>query len=150
MTFQYDPEMASSAWPAGSYEATITKTEESLSKKFSDPMLIVSYKIYGGPAGPTKGKVREDLKDYITAPPREAERTGSLFKLKAIAQALGAYEKFKGKTLKPKNDLVGKNLIVNLTVEESAQFGDQNRIESYGKLDRQPVAAGAEDDDVPF
>ena len=149
MVFQYEPEQASNAWPVGSYEATIEKVEESISKAQGDPMLIVSYRVYGAPGGPTRGKTLE-MKDYITAPPADSGRKGSLFKLKAIAEVLGLADKFKTKALRPKQDLVGKNLIVNLTVRESAQYGDQNQVDSYAKLDRAPQVPVEEDEEVPF
>lgn len=147
--FDYDPSQASSAWPAGGYEATIEKVEESLSKEKKDPMLIITFKVYGMPGGPTKGQTIS-LKEYITAPPPDSGRKGSLWKLKVLADTLGLGEKFKTKTLRPK-ELNGKNLIVNLTVEESQQYGDQNRIDSYAKLERLTAVAPAEvDEEVPF
>jgi hypothetical protein len=146
--FDYDPKQASNAWPEGEYEASIEKVEESISKKNSDPMLIVHVQVYG--TGPTVGQ-KQTINEYITAPAPGSGRKGSLFKLKAIATAVGMLEQFKAKTLKPKT-LVGKTVLVKLSVEEDPQFGDKNRIDSYAKLERlsAKVAAGAEDDEVPF
>jgi hypothetical protein len=149
--FEYDPETASSAWPAGKYEASIEKVEESLSKKNSDPMLIVHVKVYGN--GKTLGQT-QTINEYITAPSPSSGRKGSLWKLKAIATAVGLLDQFKTKTLKPKS-LVGKTAMVELVVEEDPKFGDKNVIGLYEKLDRLspkvPVAAGAEEDEaVPF
>jgi hypothetical protein len=153
--FDYDPEQASSVWPAGEYEASIEKVEESISKEKvvdgrksgGDPMLVVHVQVYG--AGNVAGQ-KQIIKEYITAPPPGSGRKGSLFKLKSIADAVGLLAEFKSKTLKPRT-LVGKCAKVKLSVEEDSQFGDKNRIDSYAKLERlSPVAAGAEDDEVPF
>jgi hypothetical protein len=143
-----DPEKAKSSWPAGSYEATITKVEESLTKAHGDPMLIVTYTVYGAPGGPTRGKTLE-LKDYFTDPPTESGRKGSLWKLRALAHAVGLAEKFQTKTLRRK-DLEGKNLIVELSSEYSEKYGDQNRVDSYTRLDRAPAVPVEDDEEVPF
>jgi hypothetical protein len=149
--FNYNPEDASSAWPAGKYEASIEKVEESLSKKNNDPMLIVHVQVYG--TGATVGQ-KQTINEYITAPPAGSGRKGSLWKLKAIATAVGLVDKFKTKTLKPK-ELVGKTALVELGVEEDPKFGDKNVITLYEKLERLSpqkvaVAVGAEDEEVPF
>lgn len=152
----YDPEKASTAWPVGSYEAAIVKVEESLSKEHGtpahgDPMLVVTYEIYGAAAGSTRGQ-KITLKDFFTNPPDGCAKKGSLWKLRALCTAVGLLEKFKAKTLK-RRDLEGKNLIVNLSSSNDPQYGEQNKVDSYGKLEHAPagkVAAGAEDDDVPF
>lgn len=157
--FTFDPSKASSAWPDGSYEATITKTEETRSQKNGDPMLVVSFDVYGAPGGPTKGQKRDDLRVYITAP-TDPERRGSLFILEGICRALGIGDKFKSGKIDAKRDLVNANLIVNLETEESPQYGNQNRIKSFAPLKRVTAASSkpngggtavAEDDDeVPF
>jgi|SRR5581483_6631861 len=148
MSFEYDPEDASSSWPKASYEASIEKVEETISKKSGDPMLIVRYKIYGGPGGST-----QDLADYITNPPKGSGRKGSLYKLRSIAMVVGLYEEFQSGKLRPKQ-LVGKNLVVNLGQRIDPQYGDSNTIESYGKLERPMAIAGAagagDDEEVPF
>jgi hypothetical protein len=148
LDFQYDPNDASSAWPVGSYEATITKVEKSLSREHKDPMLIITYTVYGAPAGPTKGK-RLEVKDFITNPPKDSGRKGGIWKLRLICETVGLAREFSSGKLNPKA-LENRNLIVNFVIQQDPKYGDQNRIESYGKLDRAPLAAGAEDDDVPF
>lgn len=151
----YDPEKANSSWPEGSYEAAIIKAEETLSKEHGspahgDPTLVITYEIYGAAAGPSRGQ-KITLKDYFTDPPAGCAKKGSLWKLRTLCQAVGLIEKFKAKTIR-RRDFEGKNLIVNLSSSFDEKYGDQNKVESYGKLDHAPtaVAAGAEDDDVPF
>ena len=148
MAFNYDPEQATNAWPAGQFEAAIIKVEEDLSKKTGDPMLKVSIEIYG--TGKTTGQ-KTTIVEYITAPPPGSGRKGSLFKLKSIAAAVGLVEKFKAKTLKPK-ELVGKTMLVDVEIEEDPKFGDKNVITSFGKLERLSKVVGGDDSDeeVPF
>lgn len=150
LDFQYDPKDASSAWPAGSYEATISKVEKSLSKANNDPMLVITYTVYGAPGGPTRGQKLSDLKDFITNPPKSSGRKGGLWKLRALCEAVGLGPAFTAGKLNPKQ-LEGKNLIVSLTETYDAKYGDQNKIDSYAPLDRAPLAPAAEaDDEVPF
>lgn len=146
--WNYNPKDAESSWPMAAYEATIEKVEETISKKSGDPMLNVHLTVYG-PNGQT-----QTLHEYITTAPAGSGRKGSLFKLRAIASALGLYEEFKAGKLNP-HKLVGQNVLVQLAQEYDVQYGDKNVITQYSKLERlSPVTAGAaaeqDDSDLPF
>lgn len=139
----YDPQEASNAWPPMNYEGVIEKVEEKRSKKTDDPMLDVHIKVFNK-AGET-----QMLHEYITRPPADSGRKGSLFKLRQIAAAIGMEEKFRQGALRPR-ELVGKNVMVMLKVESNPQFGDQNKVDYYEPVNRTSAAKPDDDDEVPF
>lgn len=141
---KYDPRSAISCLPEGTYEATIEKAEETTSKAGKD-MVVMHFKVYSN-----KGETV--LKEYIVGE--------TLFKLKRIAQAIGGEAAFDKGEFVPE-DYQGRNLSLELTVEEDPEFGDKNRIKRYQKLERKsarPAAkqsarafdVGQGDDDIPF
>lgn len=113
MAFQYNAKDASDCWPAGEYQAVIVKVEETISKSSGEPMQVISYEIYGN-----DGRT-QTLKDYITHK--------TLFKLKKLAQALGRRAEFEASRFNAE-DHVGASVVVELSVEETEDYGDQNRI----------------------
>jgi hypothetical protein len=141
--FEFDPTAISSAWPAAQYDAVIEKTEEGASKK-GDSMLTVTYRVYH-PDGR-----EQTIKDYFVAP---GEGKGNLFRLRQLCNAVGpdAAEAVRTGKLDHKKQLRGRSFLLGLKVEESNDFGDQNRADTYSPAMKRAVAVGAEDDDsVPF
>ena len=142
---QYNPKDASQCLPAGEYQATIMKAVETQSKNGKD-MLAFQFKIYG------PGNRVAILTEYIVAE--------VLWKLKNIAKAVGQLAAFETGEFR-ESDYVGRNLAVALEVEESPEFGEQNRIKAYrvsvsgvrkessdSDLPPPPQSRGA--DDIPF
>jgi hypothetical protein len=150
MGFRYNPKDAADAAQPGDYEATLTACTEGTSKSSGSEMLTLTFVVYAD---------RErTIKDYIVNP-------DGLWKLKKLAIALGHKGAFDAGTFDPADHL-NSNLMVTLKVEESAEFGDQNKIGGYKPLARsqaQPQRAAAParaaaaqthepvgDDDIPF
>ena len=132
---RYDPKQAVACLPEDSYQATLKTAEETISKSNKD-MLVISFDVYA-PQGVFH------LKEYIVKE--------SLWKLKRIAQAVGAEASFaKGEFFAA--DYVGRNLTLDLIVEESPDFGDQNRIKAYRKsTGSTPVPSGnGAEENIPF
>lgn len=146
---KYDPKEAIECLPEGQYEATVTETQESVSKK-GDPMIVVTLTIYK----PTGGE--KTIKDWIVAP---------WWKLKKLAKACGRLAEFEGGEFRD-GQYVGSTLMVDLEVESSDKYGDQNRVVGYAPVARtqqaQPTARSAKaaaqassvpsigEDDIPF
>ena len=128
MAWSYNPKDAASAWDAGDYEASIVKVDEGTSGSSGAPMLTVTFKVYNGDKERT-------LKDYIVNP-------STLFKLKKLAVALGEGVAFGLGKFDP-GDHINANLMLTLAVEESDEYGDQNKIKGYKPLSRQPAARPA-------
>ena len=122
---KYDPKEAIECLPEGQYEATVTETQESVSKK-GDPMIVVTLTIYK----PTGGE--KTIKDWIVAP---------WWKLKKLAKACGRLAEFEGGEFRD-GQYVGSTLMVDLEVESSDKYGDQNRIVAYSPVERKSAAAG--------
>lgn len=128
MAWSYNPKDAASAWDAGDYEATIVKVDEGTSGSSGAPMLTVTFKVYNGDKERT-------IKDYIVNP-------STLFKLKKLAVAIGEGVAFGLGQFDP-GDHLNANLLLTLAVEESDEYGDQNKIKGYKPLSRQPSAKPA-------
>jgi Protein of unknown function (DUF669) len=141
---KYNPKDASSCLPKGEYPAVIDHVESKTSKAGNE-MDVVTFRVY-----PDNG--REILvDDYIVNP-------STLFKLKKIAVALGKKQDFEAGTFQVADHLQS-NLTVLLDVEESDEFGDQNKVKGYKahSLPAAAVAVGAvakagplKDDNIPF
>lgn len=148
---RYNPKDAADAAQPGDYEATLTACTEGTSKSTGKEMLTLNFTVYADRDRP--------LKDYIVNP-------DGLWKLKKLAIALGQKAAFDAGTFDPADHL-NSNLTVTLKVEESDEYGDQNKISGYKPLARaqtQPQRAAAParastaaqqyepvgDDDIPF
>ena len=117
--FKYNPKDAVQCLVEGDYPATITGAEEKTSKT-DKPMLVITFKVYSNQSAYAQREV--ELKEYIV--PEMA------WKLKRIARAIGAEAAFlKGEFFAA--DYVGRNLTLTLIVEETADYGDQNRVKAY-------------------
>jgi len=147
---KYNPEETTQCLPAGEYYATVARAVEATSKAGND-MIVVSFAVY-----PPNGEVVE-IKEYIVFP-----ATG--YKLKRLAQAIGKLDAFATGEFNA-SDYLGESLTVELTVQESEKFGDQNKIKSFsaklpgGKSSPAPVTRKPTppltqppltEDDIPF
>lgn len=110
----YNPKDASKAFDEGWYPATIESTEMGKTKKGA-PMQTVIFKVYGG-------------KRTISV--REFFHPASTWKYKGLARALGEGDNFdEGNFDAAKHR--GKAVEIYLKVEESAEYGEQNRPFSF-------------------
>lgn len=130
--FLYEPDEASWIWPDGAYPARVLRVEEKTSKK-GNPMLEVHLEV-------RHGKKKKVLKDYIARP-------GGIWKLKELADALGAREEFEKKVFDLEG-YVGRPVDVAIVTRDSQEFGERNYIDEY----KEPSTKGPEevDHDVPF
>lgn len=141
MAWNYNPKDAAECLNEGSYDAELTSVEQKTSKKGS-PMLEVIWTV---PFGGKDWKIR----DYIVNP-------STLFKLKNIAKAWHLHNEF----AEGRFDLaehVNRLIVLKLTVENSAAYGDQNQIAGYGESSGQmppremaPPPPTNKDADIPF
>jgi hypothetical protein len=127
---QYDPKDASSAIPAGVYEATVTNIVErkddgsDMKDKNGYDMMRVSFDVYVGDA-------TRKLSQYFSAGP------SALWRVKKMAEAVGLSEKFKAGKLVP-GDFLDKNLRLTLAVKDDPKYGEQNEIKVF-----EPTAVGS-------
>lgn len=141
MAFSYNPKDADGdTFPIGDYPAVLEKVEEKTSKK-GDAMLVVTLRAYNGDR-------QTFVTDYIVNP-------SSLWKLKKVAQALGALQIFKDGTFDLDQHL-GQNLTITLGIEEAkGDFAEKNTVKGYkaaapaGAFHAPKVAAEI-DPDIPF
>lgn len=117
----------------GWYEATITKAEDTVSKKGNEMMLL--HVRVDRETGPTF------IKDYIVS-----SVSFHLSRLKRLCEAIGiSYEAGEVKA----DQLVGQEVSISVKIEDgTGDFGDKNAITAYGKTGE--AAAKANDDDIPF
>ena len=105
-------------------------------------MIVIYYRVYA-PRG------EYEVKDYITET--------MAWKLKRLAKAIGAEASFLKYEFFAK-DYVGRNLTLVLKVEESDEYGDQNRVKAYKPFIGTVPAASAPmsarpqqvDESIPF
>lgn len=115
--------------PAGVYDASIkayTETREDgseMTTKNGDPMCRVRFEVYVGDQTRT-------LSDYFIG-------GKMIWRYKRLAQAIGQEDAFKAETFSAENH-IGENLRIELAVEESDEYGEQNRITKF-----MPKATGA-------
>ncbi len=120
---KYDPKDASSAIPAGVYEATVTAVSEvdkdgrALQDKNGYDMCKVLFDIY-------VGDVTRKLTQYFSASP------SALWRMKKMAEAVGLGDKFRAQQLQP-SEFVNRNLRLTLTVKDDPTYGEQNQISAY-------------------
>lgn len=119
---KYSAKDANSCIPAGTYDASIKKVDDTkedgsplLSQK-GEAMQKVTFEVYTDGANRT-------LSAYYTA-------KTTLWLYKRLATAIGQLESFKSETFDAKDHL-GANLKLELEVETTEKYGDQNRIKTY-------------------
>ena len=137
MAFTYDPKEARTCLPNGTYDATLKTAEETVSKKGS-PMLKVVWEVqYNNRIIP--------LWDYIVRP-------SGIWKLKQIARAWGETGEFDSGSF-DLEEKIGRIIGVSVEIENSSQFGEQNKIMEYVECSGQPVERTLPTDhseDIPF
>lgn len=125
----YDPKDASNVIPAGEYEASVkaVATEKTDQQGNTRPMktrdgvydmVQVEYEVY------VPGGAARKLWVYYAASPK------ALWRYRQLAQAIGQAEAFKNKQFNIA-DHIGANLKLSLVVEDNAQYGEQNQIDSH-------------------
>jgi hypothetical protein len=130
-TGSYDP------LPAGFYNATIANAELKTAKS-GGQYLNVRYDI----TGPSHaGRVVFGMVN-LTNPNQRAEEIGRQ-QLGELMRAIGL------DTLKDSDQLIGGRLKIKLTVEESEQYGTQNRVGGYRSDDSAPAASAAKATNTP-
>lgn len=117
MAIKYNAKDASSAWPAGDYDAVILAVEETTSKSSGSDMYKVTLEAFN-----PEGR-KQTIYDYIVIP-------AATFKLKMVASALGKSADFNA----GKFDLTAyqnRRLTLTLDQVEDAQYGDKNTVKKY-------------------
>lgn len=154
--FGYNPKDASQAIPAGTYDASIKAVIETdkdnqplKSRKSGEAMQKVVFEVYAG------DRARQ-VSQYFTA-------KSMLWMYKKMAVAMGKGDDFKAGTFNAKDHL-GAGLRLELGVEDSDEYGEQNTIDAFHPLapgqTARPVSGPASfvgagggpmsDEDIPF
>jgi len=152
---KYNHKDASDVIPAGVYEASIhsvdTTDKDGKPLKTRDglyEMQKIAFEVYVGDAA-------RKVWVYFAASPK------ALFRYRMLAKAIGQGDAFKADRFNAM-DHIGANLRVELSIEDSPQYGEQNRVDDFqpstmtGK--REPsrmestatAKATVEDDSIPF
>lgn len=118
--------------PAGKYKAVITSSEEKPTKAMTGSMLKLQLQVI---EGPHQGAYVFDQLN-INNPSKTAQEIAER-QLSAICRAVGVY------TPKESSDLHNKPLMVTVKVENSEQYGAQNKIAGYEACDKAPAEATA-------
>lgn len=114
----YDPsEEDSGLLKPGVYKAEISECHETVSKNGRD-MWVISFEV-------------DDhvIKDFIVP------TSFGLRRLRKLAEAFGELEEYKSGDFNP-TQCIGRTLMVKVTVEESQDYGKQNRISEYKPLEK--------------
>jgi hypothetical protein len=121
---EMDTQDGSSCWPAGDYDVTLIKVEETTSQKSGNPMEVWTFEAYND------GR-KQLIKEYVVIP-------AATFKIKQMAIALGRKDEFDSGSFHAEDHL-GASFIGTLSIEEGdANYDDKNRI---AKL--KPASSGA-------
>ena len=129
--WEYDPKEADTTLPAGAYEAELLSAEPSISGN-GKSMLTVTWRIIWDDR-------QHNLKDRIVRP-------ATVFKLKKIAEALGADADFDAGIFDLETHL-GAIVRLTLNVKNDKNFGDQNNVMAYdqaSEIGRPPRQNGQE------
>jgi len=110
----YDPQDAVTVADEGWYPAVIESVTMGQTKKGA-PMETVAFRVYT----PKREMV---IKDYF--------HPQNLWKYKKLAAALGQAEQFAGGVFAA-GDFKGKGFEAELIIEDSAQYGEQNKIRGF-------------------
>lgn len=151
---KYNPKAAVACLAANVYDASIDKMEAGTTKKGDKDMVTATLRLYTDLGERT-------IKEWIVMP-------DFAWKLKRIAKAIGKLAAFDSGEFDPR-DYEGEVLAVELVVEESEEYGDQNRIKAFlpkrvgsrpvdapapASTRPKPVASDAaveiQEDDIPF
>jgi len=145
MGFQYKPSDAAQTIPAGTYDATVgrviekNKEGQPMKSKKGEAMIQVIFDVY-------VGQTTRKTSAYFT-------NVSTLYRYKDLAGALGQADGFKAGNFDVVNH-IGDPLRLELSIEDSAAYGEQNNIDKF-----HPAAMAAvkrdkpepiEPDDIPF
>lgn len=123
--WQYDPKQANTCWPKGFYKGQLfSVVEKPRPNTDGDTMLEVTYKAWNG-------QQTQLVTEYFTREPV------SMSRYKRLAGALGKREEFKAGTFDPAQ-LIDAPLVLCLTIEESQQYGDKNKVAGHEARDWTP------------
>lgn len=111
---------------AGPYESTLIGYEETVAKSSGKPMMVLAWKCF------TPEGTEFIIKDRIVIP-------DGVWKIKRIAQALGKEREFLADAFQPE-DQQGCSLILDVGVQKSPGYDDQNTVKGYKPLERAKVA----------
>lgn len=149
MGIKFDPSEADSNVPAGQYDISIEGCEIRRGKTSGTQYAALSLRVYG----PDR---EVEINDNVMLEGR------GTFRLKNLMLACGLRQQFEAGNFEP-NDVIGKSLSAELEVEQSDQYGDQNRVKKYhpgtsvGRKASAPVKRPAQSqkadiaaDDIPF
>ncbi len=128
MPLNYNPKDASGAWPEGDYVAVLAKVEDAISKTSGQPMQVWHIECHN-----EAGKTRT-IREYVTA--------STAGKIKALARAVDQLAAFNAGEFQA-DDHVGANFRVELKVEDSEQYGPQNKIQGLRPLSSNPASQSA-------
>lgn len=152
---KYNHKDASDVIPAGVYEASIhsvdTTDKDGKPLRTRDgvyEMQKVTFEVYVGDAA-------RKVWVYFAASPK------ALFRYRMLAKAIGQSEAFKADTFNAM-DHIGANLRVELSIEDSPQYGEQNRVDDFqpstvtakrepSRMEKAATAKATDvDDSIPF
>lgn len=141
-----DEELSSgSVWPDGTYDFEVSNAEETTSKAGNDMVKLTIFIFNAAGA-------RWTIFDYLVGSPK------AVFKVKQFAEAVGLRDAYDRGELDAV-DMIGKTGQCKVVTIKSDGFADKNGIGSYLKArgsvsrpaaQRQKVAAGDLDDEIPF
>lgn len=142
---RYDPaDAVGKCWPHGEYEATIHEVVE-MESKSRKPMDKVTFEVYRG----AESKLHTEY--FVLS-------GAATWRYKVLASALGQKDAFEAGTFSART-YTGRRVKLELTIEESDQYGDQNRAGKITKSDSTATApartgtkpsAPTPEDDIPF
>lgn len=129
MALNYDPKDAVQVWPAGDYNATLSKVEEKTSKSSGNEMEVWTWEVFN-----EDGRT-QIISDYVVMP-------AATFKVKQLARALGREEEFEQSQFQAE-DNIGADVVVELVIESSTGFDDKNKAKKYKAAQATPAAPSA-------
>lgn len=110
---------------AGPYEATLAGYEETTAKSSGKPMMVLAWKCF------TPEGTEFIIKDRIVIP-------DGVWKIKRIAQAIGKEREFLADAFQPEDEQ-GCSLILDIGVQKSPGYDDQNNVKGYKPLERKKL-----------
>lgn len=120
--FPYNSKDANRSWANGFYLAGITDVEVKDAKS-GEKMCVIIFEV-------KSGEDKQTLFDHIV--------TKTLFKMETLAKVFNRAKDFYDHTFQPA-DHIGGELIVELKVETTPDFGTQNKIAGLRSIDWKPT-----------
>jgi len=138
--FQYDPGQASDAIPAGDYLARVVEAEEKLSSNDNE-MLKVTFEIISNTANGDESQRGRKCFDHIVYSNPFAHSTFKKMFASAAMPETATIDK---------DTFVGKIMKLRLKVEQSAEYGDTNRISYLKRTEQEHVEEKPGSNEIPF